>query len=190
MPSPIGHALAGITAGWMVCARGPYPRGAVLASAVMFGIAASVPDADLLTGLHRGPTHGVGAAAIAGVAAWAACSWVVRRRDGAWVRAVRAGGTGRLALAVAVAYATHTLLDWLGTDTSPPIGVMALWPFSRDFFESRLHLFMAISRRPWLPGFWSYNLRAVGRELAILLPALAVVVIVRTWRGRSSDRER
>jgi hypothetical protein len=84
---------------------------------------------------------------------------------------------------VAAAYASHTLLDWLGSDTSPPIGIMALWPVSREYSESRLHLFMAISRRYWLPEFWSYNLRALLRELAILLPVLAAVTLLRRRAG-------
>ena len=90
-----------------------------------------------------------------------------------------------VALAVAAAYASHTLLDWLGSDTSPPIGIMALWPFSRDYYESRLHVFMAISRRYWLPEFWTYNLRALARELAILLPLVAAVVLLRRPAGRA-----
>ena len=35
---------------------------------------------------------------------------------------------GRRALAITAAYATHTLLDWLGADSSAPFGIMALWP--------------------------------------------------------------
>ena len=46
-------------------------------------------------------------------------------------------GSARLALATGLAYATHTLLDWLGTDASPPIGIMALWPFSRIAISNR-----------------------------------------------------
>ena len=34
----------------------------------------------------------------------------------------------RLAVACAAAWASHVLLDWLGTDAMAPIGVMALWP--------------------------------------------------------------
>ena len=53
---------------------------------------------------------------------------------------------------------------------------MALWPASRGYYESQYHVFLAISRRYWLPDFWMLNMRAVARELAILGPlALAVV---------------
>ena len=59
---------------------------------------------------------------------------------------------------------------------------MALWPLSREYFESPLHVFMAISRRYWLPEFWSYNLRALVRELVILTPLVAAVCLIRRWR--------
>jgi hypothetical protein len=84
------------------------------------------------------------------------------------------------AVAVAAAAASHTLLDWLGNDTSPPIGIMALWPFSRHYFQSDLRLFEAISRRYWLPEqfIWG-NLRAVLREVLILGPIATGVLLTR-----------
>ena len=91
----------------------------------------------------------------------------------------------RLVLAVAcvLAYASHTVLDWLGSDTSPPIGIMALWPFSREYYESSLHVFMAVSRRIWQPErFWMQNLIALARELLILVPPLVVIGWLRRAR--------
>ena len=67
----------------------------------------------------------------------------------------RGAGSPALALACAAAVASHVLLDWLGSDTTPPLGVMALWPFTSDFYQSPFFLFMAISRRWWLPGFYT-----------------------------------
>ena len=96
-------------------------------------------------------------------------------------------GSAMLALAAGLAYATHTLLDWLGTDSSPPIGIMALWPFSRNYYESPWHIFMAISRRYWLPEFWTYNLRALGRELLILVPLTVLVIAIRKGRRVSAN---
>jgi inner membrane protein len=136
----------------------------MLRHAAAYGLVAASPDLDLLAGAHSGPTHGLGAAVIVGAIAWL------------FLRSSGFRGAARLALAAGVAYASHTLLDWLGTDTSPPIGIMALWPFSRDYFESPLHLFMAISRRYWLREFWIYNLRALVRELLILLPIVGIVI--------------
>jgi hypothetical protein len=90
-------------------------------------------------------------------------------------------------VACALAYASHPLLDWLAQDTMPPIGVMALWPFSRAHYESDLHVFMAISRR-YYQG-WSFvlhNVLAIARELAILLPVLGLVVVLR-GRGNAQS---
>jgi inner membrane protein len=167
VPSPIAHGIAGVIVG---CVVDPPPahkakRIAALAAA---GMAA---DLDLLVGAHSGPSHGIGAAVIVGIVSWV----VTRPRDAV------------LACAIALAYASHTLLDWLGSDSSPPIGIMALWPFSHEYFESPWHVFMAISRRYWLPEFWTVNLLALGRELLILVPLAVIVILIR--RTRSPNRE-
>src|SRR6476469_6410573 len=173
MPSPVGHALAGIAAGWLV------DRPGTVARTVIFALAGTAADIDLLFGSHSGPTHGLGAAMIAGTLVAVVSSVRLRAdaRRNAKEKAIRLGG------AVMAAYASHTLLDWLGTDASPPIGIMALWPFSRDYYESSWHVFMAISRRYWLPEFWTFNLSALVRELLILVP---IALVVLTVRRRSS----
>ena len=167
MPSPIGHALGGIAGAWPLVPRDVRKR-AALASALVVGAIAAAPDLDLLINDHRGPAHSVGAAILAGVAAW----WVTRRV--------------RWSLAAGAAWASHVLLDWLGTDTRPPIGIMALWPFSTGYYQAPISIFPAISRRYWLSEFWSYNAKAVGVEILILLPiAAAVVWIVKRQAGAS-----
>ena len=161
MPSPLGHALGGLAAGWAVAGpsavdREPARR-QVWRTGALFAALGMLPDIDLLFGAHSGPTHGLGAALIAGLVVLAC-----RRQP-------------RLALGAAAAYASHTLLDWLGTDSSPPIGIKALWPFAHAYYESHLHLFGAISRRYWLPGFVEQNVRAVAWEVLVLLPVVLVV---------------
>jgi hypothetical protein len=119
--------------------------------------------------MHSGPTHGLGAALVAGACAWSSWLRVGNDRD-------------RLVLAIAcvAAYASHTLLDWLGTDTSPPLGIMALWPFSTTYYEAPWHIFMAVSRRFRQPDlFWDQNIRALMRELLILVPVVIAVAWVR-----------
>ena len=90
-----------------------------LRSGALFAALALVPDVDLLLNQHQGPTHSLGAAVIAGLAVGA----ITRQ--------------GRLGVAAACAYASHVFLDWLGADTAPPFGVMALWPVSREHYLSR-----------------------------------------------------
>lgn len=163
MPSPIGHGIAGVVTGWTI---DPPPRGRT-GRVVLYGAMGMAADLDLLAGAHSGPTHGLGAAVIVGMAMW----MVLRTRG--------VSGGARTACASAIAYGSHTLLDWLGTDSSPPIGIMALWPVSREYYESSWHVFMAISRRYWLPEFWTVNLAALARELLILVPIAIVVLSVR-----------
>jgi len=162
MPSPIGHAIAGVIAGSLVSP----PRVDRVRTIAAYAAAGMAADLDLLVGAHSGPSHGIGAALVVGVV-----SWLMLRRTHAR-RAIAA-------CAIAMAYASHTLLDWLGTDSSPPIGIMALWPFSHQYYESPWHVFMAISRRYWLPEFWTVNLIALGRELLILVPLVAIVLTIR-----------
>jgi inner membrane protein len=176
MPSPLGHMLGGVAAGWLVSGvpvRGGGPGAADrVRSAVTYACLGAVPDLDLLIGVHRGPTHSIGAALIVGIAAGALLYFTGLRRS------LRSATT--LAAACAAAFGSHVLLDWLSSDNSAPIGIMALWPLDHDFYTSDLHVFMAISRR-YYHG-WTFvwqNLLAVTREVAILLPLVSLVMILR-----------
>jgi membrane-bound metal-dependent hydrolase YbcI (DUF457 family) len=140
-----------MTAGWLASRR-PF-RGWVT-SALLLGCVALIPDLDLLWGAHHEATHSLVAITAAGVIAA-----LVDRS---------------LAAPVAAAYGSHVLLDLLGADSTPPIGVMLFWPFSQAYIIAPWTPFPAISRRYWLPGFWVHNARAMLFELAVLGP-LALV---------------
>jgi membrane-bound metal-dependent hydrolase YbcI (DUF457 family) len=167
MPSPIGHVLGGVAGGWLVEGRPAAHRWH--RHAALFALIGAGPDLDLLFGTHSTYTHSAGAVGLTGLAALLATR----------------GRQPRIALACAAAVASHILLDWLGSDTTPPIGIMALWPFTRDFYQSPVFLFMAISRRWWLPGFYRQNGVAVLRELATLVP---IVLMIGLRRFRASPR--
>ena len=167
MPSPLGHMLGGAIAGGVVSGR-RLPLGML----AVFAAAGAAPDLDLVFGSHSGPTHGLGSALIAGGAAWVLWSTLLRRHGGV-----------RIATAVAAAYASHALLDWLSTDTSPPIGIMALWPLSTEHYLSPYSVFLPLLRRYSGPEFWLINLRAVIRELLILGPLFLIV-----WWPRGERR--
>jgi len=164
MPSPLGHALGGLAAGWLVSPTSLRHRD--LTDAAWFAVAGMAADLDLLVGAHSGPSHSIGATVGVGLV-----TCLLRRR---W----------RFTLAVSAAYASHILLDWLGSDAAPPIGIMALWPFTREYYESSLHLFYAVSRRYWLPNFWSLNVRAVVRELMVLTPVALAIGFLRSRRSQ------
>jgi membrane-bound metal-dependent hydrolase YbcI (DUF457 family) len=116
------------------------------------------PDLDLLLHIHRTETHSVGAALLAGTIAW-----LVTRRP-------------RWGAAVSLAWGSHVLLDWLSNDTRPPLGVMALWPLTREYYKASIEIFLPVSRRYWESRFWIYNLRALIVELAVMGPIAALVV--------------
>jgi inner membrane protein len=168
MPSPVGHGLAAIAAGWIVArpadtSRARWTQGAILAAT------GAAPDLDLLIGQHSGAVHSIGAAAIVASAA-AALRWpVARSRALIW-------------WSVCAAWASHPLLDALGEDSSAPIGVMALWPFTSRYFHSGLDIFSSIYRNWRAPGIITHNAAAIARELAILVPIVVVIWMVRRRR--------
>lgn len=177
MPSPIGHALGGVIVGLLVPPHQLASRPssdvptwqARLRVPILLGAVACLPDVDFLWGRHNHETHSLGAAAAAGLLVLA------------WNR----GRHWPLALAVAAAWSTHVCFDWLGSDDSPPLGVMALWPLTDAFYFADAWVFDAISRRPWRDDFWAQNIAAVVKETLLLAPpALALTY----WRLRAGNR--
>ena len=155
MPSPVGHALGGLIVGELLA-----PSALILCA-----VAGVAPDVDFLWGGHNRQTHSLGAAVIAGVVVLA------------WKR------NPRLALAVMLSWASHVLFDWLGSDDTPPLGVMALWPFDSNFYFADAFVFEAISRRYWLDNFITHNAWAVAKEILILGPIAALLF----WRRRRAN---
>jgi len=72
----------------------------------------------------------------------------------------------------AATYGSRLLLDWLGTDTSPPYGIMLWWPFSSDFSKAPVSWFPSVSREVLSREFWVGNTIAVTFELLTLGPLL------------------
>ncbi|HEX7087507.1 MAG TPA: metal-dependent hydrolase [Vicinamibacterales bacterium] len=201
MPSPIGHALAGLTVGLLATAarsrtrpsRGSHagasglpaivtrrnlsPARDVLTTVPLACAAAGVaPDLDLLFGTHSTYTHSVGAVALVYVA----------------VRLLRPQAHRVSALASALAWGTHLLLDWLGTDTTDPVGIMALWPFTTTHYQSTAFVFDAISRLYWIPELFIWgNLKAAAKEVLILGPfVLLAATLARRSRGSGPEARR
>ena len=179
MPSPIGHALAGLATAWAAdllpgdrASRIPPATASLYVRAgngltLVCAALAMAPDLDLLLAGHRTLTHSVGATFC--VALFAAAM------------AVNAGRPVlRVALTCAAAYASHLLLDWLGADTSRPYGLRALWPFSDAYYISGLDIFRQTARTDiTTPSVIEQNLLAVAQEIAILAPIAAALWLVR-----------
>jgi membrane-bound metal-dependent hydrolase YbcI (DUF457 family) len=157
MPSPVGHALGGLIVGELLA-----PSALILCT-----VAGAAPDLDFLWGGHNRQTHSLGAAIIAGAIVFA------------WKR------NPRLAIAVTLSCSTHVLFDWLGSDDTPPLGVMALWPLNANFYFAHAFIFEAISRRYWLDNFITHNAWAVIKEVLMLGP---VLFMASRWRGPRRSR--
>jgi inner membrane protein len=179
VPSPIGHVLAGAAVVYAGDAidrrRSPI---SLVATCALLG---AVADLDLLLPrYHRSFTHSLTAVAFIFIVAAAVTGEVTR------LRASRLGGHGggqarwRVALICACAYASHLLLDWLGSDTLPPYGLQVYWPFINRFFVSGLNLFAETERRHLFSGpTLVQNLWAAAQEVAILAPITGALWLVR-----------
>jgi inner membrane protein len=169
MPSPVGHALGGLTAAFLInaFARRPALTVGLLATSAVVAVA---PDLDTLVGSHRTYTHSIGGVAIVALAVWL----ILRKRS--------AGAAGTAALTAA--YASHLVLDWLSKDTSKPSGLAVLWPFTFNFYKSGLDLFGQISRRYWLPEeFIIGNVKAAMWECVLVAPCLFLAWVL--WSKRT-----
>ena len=171
MPSPLAHALAGLAV-HVVSSR---DRGE-LADRWRAGVtlaAALAPDLDLAfkyvdgRNHHNDEMHSIGLALLAAGAAAVFFRW--RRR-----RAPLAAAT-----AVFLAWSSHLVLDFLNVDTNPPIGLLALWPFSQAYWKSPIPLFLDIGRTlTWATV--RHNAVAGAWECAVLVPLLLAC-----WRYKS-----
>jgi len=183
MPSPIGHALGGVAAAWSAElipaaeSAGPIPTistGLTLVCAVL----GAAPDLDLLVpGLHRTVTHSVGAIIFTTIIAAGVTGWVTRKSG--W----KTSAVFRIAAICGAAYASHILLDWLGSDTNPPFGIQALWPFSHQWFIAPWTIFPMTERRSFFSlAAITTNVKAVGVEVLILGPVVLALGWARSRR--------
>ena len=179
MPSPIGHAMAGIAAAWTAdLVPGQRAWRAAPESASWFlragngvtlvcaGLGAAA-DLDLLFGGHRTVTHSLAAVVFV---------WVFST-----ALAANAGRPiVRVGLMCTAAYATHLLLDWMGVDRFPPLGIQLLWPWNHEWYISGADVFRQTARIHMLTApMMLQNLKAIAQELAILGPILVALWLVR-----------
>ena len=174
MPTPIGHALAGLTLALAALPRGKSPGAFARAAraarvdwrlVALLASLAAAPDLDLVFQQHRTATHSFVSIALVTILAGVVTGKVTPSPGGrAW----------RLAVLCGAAWGSHLLLDWLGADTSTPRGFQAFWPFSDRWFISGWDIFRRIERRDVLaPETILQNALAVGQEFLILLPVVA-----------------
>lgn len=174
MPSPLAHALAGMSIVWSGDAVAPssmVPRSR-LTIVWAAAVAAMLPDADLVNpAIHRMMTHSVTAVGLVLVAVAAVTKYLTGRVD------------LRTSLTCAGAYGSHLLLDWLGADLKEPPGIQLLWPFSDRWFISDWRVFGAMERSDMFSlRTIVWNLKAVAWELLVLVPIGLAVRYLRSAR--------
>lgn len=180
MASPIGHALAGIAVAWaadLVPGTRSWRLAAPTASwyeragnglTVTCAVLAAAPDLDLFFGrFHRTVTHSLTSVVlVALVAGWIAARTRLPMR--------------RVVLMCAGAWATHILIDWLSADLSSPRGLQILWPFADTWFISGWDIFVGSERHQlFSAATMRRNVEAIAQEVAILMPIVVVLWLVR-----------
>jgi len=163
MPSPLAHTLAGLTV--HVAAARDEEELFDLRRIGVFVFAANAPDLDFLLNLfdgrnhHQQETHSVGFAALCALASAALF------RLWSWPRPFALG------VSAGAAWLTHIVLDLLNHDTNPPIGLMALWPFSHEYYKFPWPVFLDVGRTfTWRTV--RHDLLAGAWEALVLLPVL------------------
>ena len=200
MPSPVGHALAGVAVALAAAhpgTRQSFSRFLTRPWTLLAVALATLPDADLLLrGFHRTATHSLTATAFVTIVTIAVTGLVtrIRSRQSA-VGSPQSGVISRqsgiaswpfpwvVVLVCAAAHGSHLLTDWLGADFSEPSGIQLLWPFSESWFRSGWDIFPQIERRDVLSAAsMAINLKALLYELAIMG---SIVTALWFWRERS-----
>ena len=174
MPSPVGHALAGVAVALAVerTTRHDLRWRSLLIACVSLAV---LPDIDLLyQPILRAVTHSIGSAIFVMIVA-AVVTGKVTRRSGLVI-----------GLACGAAWSSHILLDWLGTDANPPRGIKALWPFSDRWFISNWDVFLGTERRHlFTSDAVRQNLRAIAREILVLAPIVLALAFA-SWSTRKT----
>jgi membrane-bound metal-dependent hydrolase YbcI (DUF457 family) len=166
MCTPIGHTILGLSildrqkpGGWMH----------LWMPVLVIVIAANFPDIDFLFGwrngnpnqYHQGWTHSILFVAVVLVPIW----WFSRSLFAQY----SLPGFQILALAMA----SHLLLDILGHDTRPPVGIPLFWPFSELRVKSPIMIFPAVHKASdsglFIHSLFSlHNLKVAGVETGII----------------------
>jgi inner membrane protein len=179
MATPVGHSLAGyLVFGWSGETQGPRKVHWLL----LYICLANAADLDFLPGIllgrpslyHQGVSHSLGFALAVSLAVAGGCRL--------WGKPFAA-----IFALSCTAYASHLVIDFLGSDTRAPYGIPILWPLSGAYYISPVPVFWGVhhagsvagSMLEWLITlFHPYNLGAIALEVVLLLPFVAL----RRWR--------
>jgi len=183
MPTPIGHALAGLAVAWAAEpsreAQQPLGRARARPLTLVCIALAVLPDIDLLyPPMHRTATHSIGAVILVTIIAAGVTGWVTGRIN--W----------RIAFVCAAACASHVVTDWLGTDRNyAPYGIQMFWPFDKGWYNSGWDVFLPVERRnPFSVATIRTDIAAAIREIVILGSVVVAIWCARKRSPRSTQR--
>lgn len=183
MPTPVGHSLSGAIIYALTT------KSENLVTSWRWGVtcmfAAALGDIDFLPALfgnltlansvHRYFTHTLLFAVVVGLAA---------------LGILRMLGKPRRIRSAAVLFAclvAHILLDLLGKDYRPPIGVPFLWPFVRRSFSLPVQIFPSLLKDTYAEIVSLHNIGVMAFEVLVLGGLFAIVVAAKKWRGASGQ---
>ena len=166
MCTPVGHTLAGLSVLNWQTTKG---RSQSWMRILWIAIAANLPDIDFLFGwfsgnpnqYHQEMTHSLlFTAGMVGIVWWLARSSF----DGFPLHGL---------LMLAAAAGLHLLLDILGSDTRPPVGIPLFWPFSEIRVSSPWSVFPSVYKSSDSSTFIRsllslHNLKVAGVETGVI----------------------
>ena len=192
LPSPVVHSLAALAVEWLErrgrrAQRAANPAiarreasGSGLPLLVALVVAGNAADFDFIPGIligesglfHHGPSHSLFAAVGFGALAAPFARWL------GFDSARRCG------VMMALAFASHVVLDMMATDDGWPSAVPLFWPISNEMVHLPLGMFVAIRIDPAADGFIqslvsAHNANALLWESVIVIVALALTRVAR-----------
>jgi membrane-bound metal-dependent hydrolase YbcI (DUF457 family) len=167
MPSPLAHGFAGYAI--LMLAE---PRMAsdlrsnlkAMGTGIFFG---GLADADFFVAYftrnpvlqHHYFSHSIPFALLIGCIAYPIVKWVLKINR-----------PFRISVILTAIYGSHLFLDYFTQDSSAPIGIPLLWPFTQKHFMAPVEIFMSIHRGGLENLFGSHNMEAMIREFFIMAP--------------------
>ena len=184
MPTPIGHSLAG-AAIYVASTKGNRllkSWGRLVACMVFAALAdidflpALFGRIDIANRVHRGPTHTLLFALV--------ISGVVYGT----LRIVGKPGVVRATSLVFLCMASHLILDILGKDSRPPLGIPILWPLAQRSFKVPVEIFPDLRKDTYAELFGSHNIGVLAYEILVFGTLIFVVAAMKLRRGAKEAR--
>jgi len=186
MPLPVAHSLAGYAIAEATDIR---LAKKTWINVSIFAALANLPDIDYLPGFLLGQpnrfhhlwTHSLGFALLVGLLGGFIC-WRQRRN---LIQAEKpAPQFGLYFLMISAAVFSHCVLDLFTEDSSPPYGMLMLWPFDQGFYDVTWNLFPSTHKSNESATFFAslfqwHNVKIALREFLMMASIVGLVKLIR-----------